>query len=291
MSSDRGGNPRSRRWDRLGSTVSERGSPTGVAPCQIRRSCTVPGCAGPHRNTSTGRPRSASGSSPTADLRSPDAVKIVRARSPAVDRPARVAPGSARDPDGSSPGRGAAVTHVAPGARGTPGDDSRRPADRSSVEGRSEADGYGVRRIRRRPRPGRARPGGVRSRGARPASRHRGAGPAGAGRGGGPGRGVPGVGRGVCSGPGAWAGHGGVRAWSRTAGVGPAHDAHPRRGGVERPVRGRSLGGAFSCRSGWGPGQDTRPRRKPWATACARSRTPSLRNSRRAWVFTVSSER
>ncbi len=37
-------------------------------------------------------------------MRSPDAVKIVRARSPAVDRPARVAPGSARNPDGSSPG-------------------------------------------------------------------------------------------------------------------------------------------------------------------------------------------
>lgn len=37
--------------------------------------------------------------------------------------------------------------------------------------------------------------------------------------------------------------------------------------------------------------QETNPRRKPWATACARSRTPSLRNSRRAWVFTVSSER
>lgn len=37
--------------------------------------------------------------------------------------------------------------------------------------------------------------------------------------------------------------------------------------------------------------QATRPRRKPWATACARSRTPSLRNNRLAWVLTVSSER
>ncbi|MFC5208564.1 hypothetical protein ACFPM0_18630 [Pseudonocardia sulfidoxydans] len=37
--------------------------------------------------------------------------------------------------------------------------------------------------------------------------------------------------------------------------------------------------------------QDTRPRRKPCATAWARSRTPSLRNSRRAWVLTVSSDR
>ena len=44
--------------------------------------------------------------------------------------------------------------------------------------------------------------------------------------------------------------------------------------------------GAFEISS-----QDTRPRRKPCATACARSRTPSLRNSRRAWVLTVSSER
>jgi hypothetical protein len=36
---------------------------------------------------------------------------------------------------------------------------------------------------------------------------------------------------------------------------------------------------------------ETSPRRKPCATACARSRTPSLRNSRRAWVLTVSSDR
>src|SRR5690606_33717932 len=37
--------------------------------------------------------------------------------------------------------------------------------------------------------------------------------------------------------------------------------------------------------------QETRPRRNPCATACARSRTPSLRNSRLACVFTVSSDR
>ena len=37
--------------------------------------------------------------------------------------------------------------------------------------------------------------------------------------------------------------------------------------------------------------QVTRPRRKPRATACARSLTPSLRNSRRAWVLMVSSDR
>ena len=36
--------------------------------------------------------------------------------------------------------------------------------------------------------------------------------------------------------------------------------------------------------------QATSPARKPAATACARSRAPSLRNSRRAWVLTVSSE-
>lgn len=247
-------------------------------------------------------------------MRSPDAVKIVRVRSPAVDRPARVASGSARDPDGRRRGRGTVVTRVVPGTRGTPGDSSRRPVDRSPSEGRSEARRYDVRRVRRRPRPGPparqagtvtrrrgpgqvpagvpvVRPGGVRSRGARPASRRRGGGPAGAGRCGRPGRDVPGAGREVGSGPCAWGPDTGAGAWSRTAGVGPAHDAHPRAGGVERPVRGRSLGGAGSCRSGWGPGQDTRPRRKPWATACARSRTPSLRNSRRAWVFTVSSDR
>lgn len=290
MSSDRGGNPRSRRWDRLGSTVSERGSPTGVAPCQIRRSCTVPGCAGPRRNTATGRPRSASGSSPTADLRSPDTVKIVRARSPAVDRPARVAPGSARSPDGSPWGRGAAAAHVTPGTRGTTEVDSRRPPDRSSDEGRSDADGYGVRRIRHRSRRG-------------------GRAPAGSGRGEHDRRPVTGRRAGRSrSGRGsrAWCPGCGPRGLQRPGCVGRTRGCpgvEPDRGGrsgsrcppagewVERPVRGRSLGGAFSCRSGWGPGQDTRPRRKPWATACARSRTPSLRNSRRAWVFTVSSER
>lgn len=72
-------------------------------------------------------------------MRSPDAVKIVRTRSPAVDRRARVASGSARDPDGRRRGRGTAVTRVAPGTRGTPGDSSRRPVDRSPNGGRSEA--------------------------------------------------------------------------------------------------------------------------------------------------------
>ena len=38
-------------------------------------------------------------------------------------------------------------------------------------------------------------------------------------------------------------------------------------------------------------GQVTRPRRKPRATAWARSFTPSLRNRRRAWVLMVSSDR
>src|SRR5207248_597514 len=38
-------------------------------------------------------------------------------------------------------------------------------------------------------------------------------------------------------------------------------------------------------------GHATRPRRKPCATAWARSRTPSLRNNLRACVLTVSSER
>lgn len=247
-------------------------------------------------------------------MRSPDAVKIVRTRSPAVDRPARVASGSARDPDGRRRGRGTAVTRVVPETRGTPGDSSRRPVDRSPSEGRSEAavttsGGSVVDLGRGRPRarrgPSRA---GVGRSGARRVSRS--CAPAGSGRGehdrrpvGGPADrpepvgadepgAMPGCGprgrqRPVCVG----SGHGWSGAWSRTAGVGPAHDAHPRAGGVERPVRGRSLGGAGSCRSGWGPGQDTRPRRKPWATACARSRTPSLRNSRRAWVFTVSSDR
>lgn len=248
-------------------------------------------------------------------MRSPDAVKIVRVRSPAVDRPARVASGSARDPDGRRRGRGTVVTRVIPGTWGKPGDSSRRPVDRSPSEGRSEAavttSGGSVidlGRGRPRARRGPSHAGGGRS----PAGRaSRSCASAGSGRGehdrrpvGGaadrpepvgaddPGAMCPGCGprgrqRPVCVG----SGHGWSGAWSRTAGVGPAHDAHPRTGGVQRPVRGRSLGGAGSCRSGWGPGQDTRPRRKPWATACARSRTPSLRNSRRAWVFTVSSDR
>jgi hypothetical protein len=63
------------------------------------------------------------------------------------------------------------------------------------------------------------------------------------------------------------------------------NDALPawRAGGVVR--------NACSWFAGPGDGQETRPRRKPWATAWARSRTPSLRNSRRACVFTVSSDR
>lgn len=247
-------------------------------------------------------------------MRSPDAVKIVRTRSPAVDRRARVASGSARDPDGRRRGRGTAVTRVAPGTRGTPGDSSRRPVDRSPNGGRSEAavttsGGSVVDLGRGRPRarrgPSRAGVGRVRCRRA-----SRSCAPAGSGRGehdrrpvGGAadrpepvGADDPGAMSRVRAARSAAARVRGARtrgagAWSRTAGVGPAHDAHPRAGGVERPVRGRSLGGAGSCRSGWGPGQDTRPRRKPWATACARSRTPSLRNSRRAWVFTVSSDR
>jgi hypothetical protein len=38
-------------------------------------------------------------------------------------------------------------------------------------------------------------------------------------------------------------------------------------------------------------GQTIIPRRKPVATASARSLAPSLRNSRRAWVLMVSSDR
>ena len=45
------------------------------------------------------------------------------------------------------------------------------------------------------------------------------------------------------------------------------------------------------CALAAGVGQATRPRRNPTATAWARSRAPSLRNSRRAWVLIVSSDR
>jgi hypothetical protein len=67
---------------------------------------------------------------------------------------------------------------------------------------------------------------------------------------------------------------------------------------AERP--GASRTGAATCRVGGirgviaapvSPVQETRPRRKPCATASARSVTCILRNRRRACVFTVSSER
>lgn len=61
----------------------------------------------------------------------------------------------------------------------------------------------------------------------------------------------------------------------------------PVRGGT-RPVPGKGEPGGRRRATRV---QDTRPRRKPWATAWARSRTPSLRNSRRACVLTVSSDR
>ena len=88
----------------------------------------------------------------------------------------------------------------------------------------------------------------------------------------------------------------------RAAGRGPGPSARvgPRGPGPTRRTSGRgrpdcgALGARrFRASRGWGggSGQETRPRRNPCATAWARSRTPSLRNSRRACVFTVSSDR
>ena len=77
----------------------------------------------------------------------------------------------------------------------------------------------------------------------------------------------------------------GTARWFRGL-AGASEDAHVQSasgGGTgSRPPRSSAL--LYLC-------QETRPRRKPWATAWARSRTPSLRNSRRAWVLTVSSDR
>lgn len=240
-------------------------------------------------------------------MRSPDAVKIVRVRSPAVDRPARVASGSARDPDGRRRGHGTAVTRVIPGTWGTPGDSSRRPVDRSPSEGRSEAavttsGGSVVDLGRGRPagtvtrRRGSVRcpasvpvvrPGGVRSRGARPASRRRGGGPAGAGRCGRPGRDVPGAGREVGSGPCAWGPDTG----------GPGRGAGPRgsvrltmptrarvgwsgRFGVGRSaVRGRAVPGGDPVRTpGRGGSRGPRPARGHGRRACG---TADVRGSSR----------
>lgn len=74
-----------------------------------------------------------------------------------------------------------------------------------------------------------------------------------------------------------------------------------RRCGGDRPGEPGGRSGGERCRSArsrprWADGSDdgrqrTSPQRKPSATACARSEAPSFLNNRRAWVFTVSSER
>lgn len=201
------------------------------------------------------------------------------------DRPRPI---TGRGPPGAGRARfGAESGRVAVGSRGCGGacdtrderdDGGRFPASPRPLVGRGP---IGRGRLRRPADPSsvpprRPRSGGVRSRGARPASRHRAPGrpePVGAG--------VPGVvprvrAAGVCSGPGAWAGHGDVRAWSRTAGVGPAHDAHPRasgwsgRFGVGRSVvRSRAVPGGGPVRTpGRAGSRGPRPVRGHGRRAC-----------------------
>lgn len=223
-------------------------------------------------------------------------MRTVTAGLPVVDRPAPAVAASA--PAGTEHrGAGATpVTDVIDGTHVAKGDCSRLGNDRSPPGGlggsRAErpylrcalwramvrcaaVPGSGIsglgarRRTRRRPSPGAARSGrGEHDRRRPPVHRH---GRAARAR---PARSPAGRDRGG------------------TAGVRPDPGGpSPRPPAVVTTGDGATARLRRDGRGSGGCAQETRPRRKPWATACARSRTPSLRNSRRAWVLTVSSDR
>ena len=272
MSSDRGGNPRSGRGGRSGTTVSEGPSHAGVAPYRIRRTCGVSGCPPRRVHAVTRRPRSANGPGRVGSVD----TKIIAGRGAAGDRSRTTRRG--RRPVRRRRSRPDGDAGNARGGRDGRGDrngcaEARRPSGARAVAV-SAHPRRGCRRTHEcspRTRTTHAAPPCT--------ARVAGGDPAGSGRGEHD-REPPGRAAGRGPGPSARVGPRGPGPTRRTSGRG-------------RPDCGALGARRFRASRGWGggSGQETRPRRNPCATAWARSRTPSLRNSRRACVFTVSSDR